>query len=129
MRKIILMMPVSAGGFIEGPEREFGWRKADELHRRTACVARAEGPCAPTSSPSKAPATGSADAASTASPASKPRTRQTRTTTVASFSTATSAPHSNVADMPGRHVALHLDLAPDMLGDALLAPAPNPRQI
>jgi hypothetical protein len=45
MRKIILMMPVSAGGFIEGPGREFGWRKADELHRHTACVARAEGPC------------------------------------------------------------------------------------
>ena len=45
MRKIILMMPVSAGGFIEGPEREFDWRKADELHRHTACVARAEGPC------------------------------------------------------------------------------------
>ena len=45
MRKIILMMPVSAGGFIEGPEREFDWRKADELHRHAACVARAEGPC------------------------------------------------------------------------------------
>jgi hypothetical protein len=45
MRKIILMMPVSAGGFIEGPGREFDWRKADELHRHTACTARAEGPC------------------------------------------------------------------------------------
>ncbi len=45
MRKIILMIPVSAGGFIEGPEREFDWRKAGELHRHTACVARAEGPC------------------------------------------------------------------------------------
>ncbi len=34
MRKIILMMPVSAGGFIEGPERELDWHKADsELHR------------------------------------------------------------------------------------------------
>jgi hypothetical protein len=31
MRKIILMMPVSADGFIEGPEREFDWRKADGL--------------------------------------------------------------------------------------------------
>ena len=34
MRKIILMMPVSADGFIEGPERELDWHKADsELHR------------------------------------------------------------------------------------------------
>ncbi len=34
MRKIILMMPVSADGFMEGPERELGWHKADsELHR------------------------------------------------------------------------------------------------
>jgi hypothetical protein len=31
MRTIILMMPVSVGGFIEGPEREFDWHKADEL--------------------------------------------------------------------------------------------------
>ena len=35
MRKIILMMPVSAGGFIEGPERELDWHKVDdELHRQ-----------------------------------------------------------------------------------------------
>ena len=39
MRKIILMMPVSmmpvsADGFIEGPEREPDWHKVgDELHR------------------------------------------------------------------------------------------------
>ena len=34
MRKIILMMPVSAGGFIEGPERELDWHEADsEPHR------------------------------------------------------------------------------------------------
>ena len=31
--------------------------------------------------------------------------------------------------MPGRHVALHLDLAAGMFRDALLAPAPNPRHI
>jgi hypothetical protein len=31
MRKIILMMPVSVDRFIEGPEREFDWHKADEL--------------------------------------------------------------------------------------------------
>jgi hypothetical protein len=30
MRKIILMMPVSADGFIEGPERELDWHKVDD---------------------------------------------------------------------------------------------------
>jgi hypothetical protein len=29
MRKIILMMPVSADVFIEGPERELNWHKVD----------------------------------------------------------------------------------------------------
>jgi hypothetical protein len=34
MRKIILKMPVSGGGFIEGSERELDRHKADdELHR------------------------------------------------------------------------------------------------
>jgi dihydrofolate reductase len=34
MRKVILMMPVSADGFIEGPEHEPDWHKVDdELHR------------------------------------------------------------------------------------------------
>ena len=34
MRKTILLVPVSAGGFIEGLERELDWHKADdELHR------------------------------------------------------------------------------------------------
>ena len=31
MRKIILTVPVSAGGFTQGPAREFGWHKAGEL--------------------------------------------------------------------------------------------------
>jgi hypothetical protein len=31
--------------------------------------------------------------------------------------------------MPGCHVILHLDLAPGVFGDALLAPAPDPRHI
>ena len=31
------MMPVAAGGFTGGPEREPGWHKAgDELHRHSA---------------------------------------------------------------------------------------------
>ena len=34
MRKIILLVSVSVNGFIEGPERELDWHKADdELHR------------------------------------------------------------------------------------------------
>jgi hypothetical protein len=45
MRKIILMMPVSVDGFIKGSERELDRHKVDdELHRHTACTARAEGP-------------------------------------------------------------------------------------
>ena len=45
MRKIILTMPVSVDGFIEGPERGLDWHKADdELLRHTARTARAEGP-------------------------------------------------------------------------------------
>ena len=31
--------------------------------------------------------------------------------------------------IPGRHIALQLDLAPGMFRDALLAPAPDPRHI
>jgi hypothetical protein len=30
MRKIILKMPVSADGFIEGPARELNWHKVDD---------------------------------------------------------------------------------------------------
>jgi hypothetical protein len=30
MRKVILMMPVSADGFIEGPERELNLHKVDD---------------------------------------------------------------------------------------------------
>jgi hypothetical protein len=49
------MMPVSAGGFTEGPERELDWDKAgDELHRHTACTARAEGPCGREAGPLRA---------------------------------------------------------------------------
>ena len=31
MRKIILMKPVPVDGLVEGPERELGWHKVDEL--------------------------------------------------------------------------------------------------
>src|ERR1700716_3281103 len=34
MRKIILMMSVSLDGFIEGPDREIDWHRADDKRHR-----------------------------------------------------------------------------------------------
>jgi dihydrofolate reductase len=46
MRKIILIVPVSLDGFIEGPQRDLDWHKVDdELHRQFQRAARRDGLC------------------------------------------------------------------------------------